>query len=455
MSNKKDVDINEFYTGDKSKRKYKRRKRSKFKVFWSKLATWKKVLLSITASLLAIILLLVAVAGIYINVILAKIERDKEFKKQDLGFENVIDKDVFNIALFGVDSRKVGDFSGLSDSMMILSVNKKDNTVKIVSLMRDSLVPIDGVGNTKLNTAYSKGGPSLAVKTINQIFGLDISAYATVNFFGMGDIIDAVGGIDIEVTEDELFAEKGLNELVEQHAKPLGKNPEDYKIYTAGVHHMNGIQAVAYARIRAVPNINGTSNDFGRTERQRIVMQKLMEKALSLEVSALPGLVNKLVPYVKTSLNNSELVSLATFLAGKPQLLQARVPGDDYIINADYRGTGASTVYYNYEYAGKLLHAFLYRGILPDDYIAQNGVDKTPWHVAYGGSANNTSSESTGENPIPSDPTGSENSSSEDGSSTDSSITSSSGEEGNGNGGTTSTPSTPTEGTTTNPEGTQ
>lgn len=452
MSNKKDVDINSFYTGNNTKHRYKKRKRSKFKAFWNKLPTWKKVLLSITASFLALVLLIVAVAGIYINVILAKLERDKEFKKQDLGFENVIDKDVFNIALFGVDSRKVGDFSGLSDSMMILSVNKKDNTVKIVSLMRDSLVPIDGVGNAKLNTAYAKGGPSLAVKTINQIFGLDISAYATVNFFGMGDIIDAVGGIDIEVTEDELFVEKGLNELVEQHAKPLGKNPDDYKIYTAGVHHMNGIQAVAYARIRAVPNINGASNDFGRTERQRIVMQKLMEKALSLDVSALPGLANKLVPYVKTSLTNSELVSLASFLAGKPKLLQSRIPGDKYIINADYRGTGASTVYYNYEYAGKLLHAFLYRGILPDDYIAGNGVDKTPWHVANGGSANNTSSESGVESEVPSEPTQSGESSS-----TDSSTTSSTGSENteDGNDDTTNTPSNPTEDTTTNPEETQ
>ena len=108
-------------------------------------------------------------------------------------------------------------------------------------------------------------------------------------------------------------------------------------------------------------------------------MQQLLEKALELDVTGYPRLVKSLLPYVKTSLSNGELLSLAMTLSGSPQLIQTRVPSDEYIIDEDFRATGASTVYYNYEYAAKIVHAFLYDGIAPEDYMLINGVDKTPW----------------------------------------------------------------------------
>ena len=209
MSDKNtNINLNSYYSGNSEHHKYKKRKRrNKFTKWWGSLKKSKKILLSVIASLLALIILLGSFIFIYVKIILDKIGSDDDFSKlnsSDLGIENVIDENVFNIALFGVDSRKKGDFTGLSDSIMILSVDKINNTVKIVSIMRDSLVPIEKDGKTsynKINSAYSLGGPSLAVKTLNTLFGLDISAYATVNFYGMADIIDAVGGIEIEVTQ--------------------------------------------------------------------------------------------------------------------------------------------------------------------------------------------------------------------------------------------------------------
>ncbi|MBE6729225.1 MAG: LytR family transcriptional regulator [Ruminococcaceae bacterium] len=404
MSNN-DVNLNSFYSGNGEKRTYKKRKkRSRFIKWWNSLTKGKRIFLGVTSSILALLIVLGSVGLIWVNVILGKIGSDNDFPTDngDLGFENVINENVFNIALFGVDSRKKGDFTGLSDSIMILSVNKSENTVKIVSIMRDSLVPVEHKGKvsySKINSAYNRGGPTLAVKALNTVFGLDISAYATVNFYGMADIIEAIGGIEVEITQQEIDdTVYGLNALIKEHYVNIGKDPTPYYIYTPGVHKVNGMQAVAYARIRKAVNAYGSTDDFGRTERQRIVMKKIMEKALAMDVTTYPSLVNKLTPYVRTSLTNKQMLSLAAQLAKKPTLIQTRVPHDDYIINADYRGTGASAVYYNYKYAGKVIRAFLYDNIIPEDYFAANGVDLTGWHNSgtQGGSGGTTTSSPSG-----------------------------------------------------------
>ena len=393
-----DVNLNSFYSGN-DKKKYKKKKRNRFLIWWNNRKLGTRIALSATAVLLSLVIIIGGAMGIYVNIILSKIGSDNDFSKltnSELGYENVISEDVFNIALFGVDSRKKGDFTGLSDSIMILSVNKVNNTVKIVSIMRDSLVPITNDGKTsysKINSAYSRGGPALAVKTLNTVFGLDISAYATVNFYGMADIIEAVGGIEIEVTQAEIDDNVyGLNALIREHYSNIGKDPTPYLINTPGVHKVNGLQAVAYARIRKAVNAYGSTDDFGRTERQRVVMKKIMDKALAMDVSTYPGLVEKLTPFVRTSLSNNQMLALAAQLAKKPTLIQTRVPHNEYIINADYRGTGASCVYYNYQYAGKVIRAFFYDNIIPEDYIKTNGADLTGWHNAGNAQTNNNSS---------------------------------------------------------------
>jgi LCP family protein required for cell wall assembly len=299
--------------------------------------------------------------------------------------------------LFGIDTREVGDFTGKSDSMMILSVNKTQNKIHLVSVMRDSLVPYEHKGKkgyTKITELYAFGGPELCVKTLNQIYGLDISEYATVNFFGMKDIIEAVGGIDAEITPDEIDPKsyRNINSIIQEVCESLQIDPTPHYIHTTGKMHLNGIQGVSYARVRFGKNIWGSNNDFGRTERQRYVMQELFKKALAMDVKSYPKLIKELAPHVKTSLSNNEMISLAGYLVDKPTMEVSRVPSDEYIINADFRGTGASTVYYNYKYAGKVLRAFFYEGITPEDYMAQNGVDKTSWFPGGNGNSGNNSS---------------------------------------------------------------
>lgn len=348
----------------------------------------KKAVVITAVALLLCVAIVVGIAGGYITDILSQLHRDEEFGKlenEDLGIvEEKIEEDVFNIALFGVDAREQGDFSGNSDSIMILSVQQKENKIKIVSIMRDSLVPIeaeDGTIYKKINTAYHNGGCELAVKTLNQVFGLDIKDYATVNFYGMGDIIEAVDGITANITQAEINDNVyGINALVREQCEHLGISPDPYIITEPGSQHLNGVQAVAYARIRYVRTADGISNDFGRVERQRYVMQQLLTKALSLDTKSYPKLIKSLFPHVKTSLSTGELLGLAKCLSSKPELFQTRVPSDEYIINSDYRGTGASTVYYNYEYAAKIVHAFLYENISPEYYMSEYGIDKTPWY---------------------------------------------------------------------------
>ena len=355
--------------------------------WWKGMKKWQKTLFCVFTSLVAIVLI---VAIVFLSVFDYNYN-EITVKPQELGFENVIDKKVVNIALFGIDTRSTKSFKGNSDSMMVLSINTETKKVKIVSIMRDSLVPIQNGNRTsyrKLNSAYASGGPELAIKTINQNFGLDISEYATVNFFGMAEIIDAVGGIDIELTRQEVSAQHidGFNGLVKRHCETVGVNPEDYYIKEPGKHHVNGIQAVAYSRIRKYVNIWGTNNDFGRTDRQRYVMEQLFNKALTLEKSKYVSLVKALIPYTETSLSYSEIMGLAfDILLKSPTFEQTRMPLSEYQMRSPNVPSLGSVVYYDLDFAKNLLHAFFYEDISPEDYVETNGISKNDWFSQVAG----------------------------------------------------------------------
>ncbi len=301
---------------------------------------------------------------------------------EDLGFEEVKEEKIINIALFGLDTRAVGSFSGRSDSIMILSLDKKNKKVKLISVLRDTLVPIDKDGKTvynKINSAYATGGPELAIKTLNTIFNLDISEYASVNFYGMADIIDGVGGIDVEVTAAEI---PSINGSARDHCKKLGIPYECPDITGAGMQHLNGIQAVAYSRIRYVPNAQGTSNDYGRTDRQRYVMKQLFNKAIKFDMTQIVNLAKALAPHCETSLSHAEIIKHALdILLHSPTIEETRVPFTEYLMKAPAAGVG-SVVYYDLQFATKLIHSFIYDGIKPEDYIAANGIEKNDWYTS-------------------------------------------------------------------------
>ena len=375
-----------------SKRKYRKKQHGVIGFFknigyavsdwWSRRKTWQKALL---ISATAIILILAILYG-YIGRVF---DRSFNDDKDNLGINKVIDDKIINVALFGLDTRGVNSFSGNSDSIMILSINTKSKKVKVMSVMRDSLVPIERNGKitySKINAAYGWGGPELAVKTLNQNFNLDISDYATVNFYGMVDIIDAVGGIEATITEDELYdkgpEKPGLNGCMGEICQYLGLNVNKYKINKAGTQHLNGVQAVAYSRIRYCKSVWDTSNDYGRTDRQRHVMQELFNKATKLKKSQYISLANALIPCTKTSMSTSEILSIAaSVLLNSPQFEQYRIPQNEFLMPAP-SGSFGSVLYYDLDFVSKLIHGIIYDDMTVESYIEANGIGKTPWYKA-------------------------------------------------------------------------
>ena len=313
---------------------------------------------------------------------------------EELGFEEVIDKKIINIALFGIDTRNPKSFSGRSDSIMILSLNTETKKIKVISIMRDSLVPIEtknGTTYNKINSAYNDG-PEQAIKTINKCFGLDISEYATVNFFGMSEMIDAVGGIEAELTEDEAFCRHrtsgkyGINDHIYDICRRLkGCDANKYYIKKAGKQHLNGIQAVAYSRIRYMRNIWGTNDDYGRTDRQRYVMKQLFNKAVSLKKTQYPKFAKTLIPYTETSLSLKKIISIASsMLLHSPTFEETRIPQTEFTMRSP-SGSFGSVVYYDLNYASKVIKAFIYDDMPVEKYVEKYGIDKNDWYAQRNG----------------------------------------------------------------------
>ena len=239
-----------------------------------------------------------------------------------------------NIALFGVDSRS-GDLlegDNRSDTMMICSINESTGEIKLVSLYRDTLLDVGDGQYRKANTAYAIGGPSQAIDMMNKNLDLNIVDFVTVGFEGLAHTIDALGGIEIEIDEEERGylnqyvhdMERGyLNQYV--HDMHLELGTEDTPVESAGLVTMNGIQATAYSRIRYT-----AGDDFRRAERQRTVLSKTLEKVRSASPATLVKVADNVMGDVATSLSSSELLGLI-MKAGKADLsATGGVPLEEY-----------------------------------------------------------------------------------------------------------------------------
>ena len=208
---------------------------------------------------------------------------------------------IINIALFGVDTREENSMKGLSDSIMVLSVNKQTRKIKIISILRDTIVDIDGKKG-KVNGAYSLGGYELAIRTLNRNFNLDIKDFVTVNFERMAQLVDLVGGVYIEVNDGELAL---INPLIEEQAAITGETPQ--YVEKSGYQKLTGMQAVAWARIRKTSTSDGQRDDFGRTDRQREVLTKLFNSASGLGLSKMFNLLEQFSPSLESSLTKDEI----------------------------------------------------------------------------------------------------------------------------------------------------
>ena len=308
--------------------------------------------------------------------------KDYNHKKLSSEFNTIppISQGVVNIALFGVDAREKGSFEGLTDSIMILSVNTDTGELKIISVMRDSLTMVEGYDTPmKINAAYSLGGPELAIKTLNKNFDLDIKEYATVNFYGMADIIDAVGGLEIDVNENEIEATYGINDMIYEQSLYMGIEPE--YVEKPGLQTLNGVQAVSWARIRYAYTNSGEINDAGRTERQRHVMELLLNKVLSKNLTEYPKIIKALLPFMETSLSYNDIIKLSGVFRKDITYTQTRIPMESYLLDAP-EGFG-SIKYYDYKFASKIIYSYIYEDITQEEFLKKNNPLNTKgWYTA-------------------------------------------------------------------------
>lgn len=251
--------------------------------------------------LIVLLILIVIIAGIVVGYIYSKVSKVNfvELNTANLGIEN--QTGYRNIALLGVDSRDMDSTDGSrSDAIIIVSINQETKEVNLISVYRDTYMDVQGYGLTKVTHAYAYGGPELAINTLNRNLDLDISEFVTVNFEIVADVVDLVGGVEIDIEENEISQ---MNKYIEDTAKNVGRSAN--KITSAGKQKLDGIQAVTYARIRKT-----TGGDYKRTERMRTVLKAVFEKAKTMNVSTLNDMANKILPEVETNIGLSEVISL-------------------------------------------------------------------------------------------------------------------------------------------------
>ena len=282
---------------------------------------------------------------------------DKNFNSKNLKTNKLkynYSQEYTNFVLFGVDSREGEVDTSNSDSILIVSIHNTTKEVKMVSVYRDTMLGIcDKTGTInqyfKVNSAYSYGGPEGAINTLNLNLDLDLKDYVTVNFGGVADIITKLGGITVNLTDDELAQ---LNHHLKSTISSTGR-------YAPQVAHsgknikLNGIQATTYCRIRKATFYDPktgepVSDDFGRAARQRSVMEKLVEKAKKAGVSELQGMVETVLndknakgQIITTSFKFDEIVNLLPIIfdfklsgsTGFPSTLQTGTfDGTSYVV---------------------------------------------------------------------------------------------------------------------------
>ena len=235
--------------------------------------------------------------------------------------QTVSDEQVYNLLLVGVD-RRDKSWNGNSDSMMLVSINFADSRVSVVSLMRDTYVDVPGYGYNKLNAAYALGGGPLLTETITQNYKVDVSRYAAVDFENMIDIIDILGGVDLEMTDAEVEVANGY---MLDMCNTLNIDASQYILPGGGVWHCSGVQAVAYARNRYVGN-----SDYARTERQRYVISQIIEEIKRMDAAQLADFVKNVLPLVTHNVEETEIWDMVT---RAPEILgykfvQDRIPYD-------------------------------------------------------------------------------------------------------------------------------
>lgn len=279
-------------------------KMSKKKTKHKKLKTFGKVVLV----LVIILAILLGVAYWYVNNKIGKTQK-VEINYDDLGISEETDSNLAryrNIAIFGVDSRS--DDYGVgnrSDCIIIASINNSTGEIKLISVYRDTYVNIKGHGLDKITHAYSYGEAPLAINTLNKNLDLNIKEFVTVNFDSVSEAVDQLGGVKISIDSEEV---KYINPYIDETSRVTGKKANH--ITQAGTYNLDGVQAVAYSRIRYT-----AGGDYKRTERMRTVIEAMFAKLKTKNIGEINAFADKILPCVYTNLSTGDLIFLVPNIA--------------------------------------------------------------------------------------------------------------------------------------------
>ena len=267
-------------------------------------STGQKVTLALCSMLLIVVIAaLSVVVGIVGKINLVALDKDELSIYDDLQYE---ESGYLNVALFGLDTRANNEEMGTrSDTIMIVSLNRETKEVKLSSIYRDTLLQQEDGSYDKANAAYSYGGQTEAIALLNRNLDLDIQHYVSIDFAALVHVVNALGGIEVDVLEDEIYYINGYGAEITENT-----GVTTTQVTTPGVQVLDGVQATAYARIRYVGN-----GDYQRTERQRYVLTKVLEKAQAIDLSAIAEIIDKVFPMIETNFTLTEIMAYAKDIA--------------------------------------------------------------------------------------------------------------------------------------------
>ena len=317
-----------------------------------------RILLILLAILLAIAIAAVSATYLFLD---SNLQHGSELNESTLGINNELPVGgITNIALFGLDNRTEST-DGNSDAIIILSIDRDHNKIKMTSIARDTLVKVEGYNSkgslTKITHAFSYGahkknesGASVAVKTLNQNFGMNIQRYMYINFQGFAKIIDFLGGVTIDVKPKELNELNNRMKFTEQQC-----GVKITRVKNSGVQRLDGWQALVYSRIRKM------DSDIDRGNRQKDVLQAVFNEVKDLPMTKFPSLIAQGLQMCHTNLSSTEILSMATWaVTSSPEFVNYSLPDDEC------KAWGGTHPTYNWvwimdlNYATARLHDFIY-----------------------------------------------------------------------------------------------
>lgn len=344
-----------------AKRRHRRGRRKKGNWF-SRLTIGKKI----GVCLGGLILALASSGVVYVAAKLGQLDT-QEIPKEDIiindGVEQLasLGEGYLNVALFGVDSRE-GDLekNTRTDCIIVASLNKETKEIKMASVYRDTLLDLSEGTLQKCNAAYSFGGPKQAINMLNMNLDLDIQNYVTVDFGVVAEVVDLLGGLDIEIKEEEV---EPLNKFVYETGQVAGK--EAHFVGGSGIQHLDGVQATTYARIRST-----AGGDFTRTERQRLVIEKIVEKMMKSDLATINKIIDEVFPTISTNFTMTEILSYAKYFNQYKLGENTGFPIDK--ATDTISGLGSIVIPVSLEDNVKKLHEFLFgteEGYTPSDKV--------------------------------------------------------------------------------------